>query len=285
MNSPAALAGAGVARRPPALAVERDELHLWTLRQPWTDGGARAMLTSELDDAERTRAASFLRPYDRLLYVASHIALRRVLAAYVGSDPAELVLARAACPECGGPHGRPYVAATPPAPVHFSLSHSHGLALIGVSAAPVGVDVERIPTAETSELCLPTLHPAERSELSELPASEQPMAFGRLWTRKEAYLKGIGTGLKRDLAADYLGGRSNPADPRRPPGWIVSNVPGYPSHVAAVAVQAGTDQRMTARRVPMESLYTKDAERGVELIASAKEHLSTVLPAGPDARA
>ncbi|MFD1273411.1 hypothetical protein ACFQ51_21880 [Streptomyces kaempferi] len=36
----------------------------------------------------------------------------------------------------------------------FSLSHSHGLAIVVVAEARVGADVQRLPSAETVEVCL-----------------------------------------------------------------------------------------------------------------------------------
>ncbi|WP_159038306.1 4'-phosphopantetheinyl transferase family protein, partial [Streptomyces sp. WM6386] len=83
--------------------------------------------------------------------------------------------------------------------LHFSLSHSHGIALISIADAPLGVDVQRVPTLETVELCLPELHPAEQRELRALPDAEQPLAFGRLWTRKEAVVKAAGARLTQGL--------------------------------------------------------------------------------------
>ncbi|WP_197287797.1 4'-phosphopantetheinyl transferase family protein [Streptomyces apocyni] len=258
----------------PVIAAEDGDLHLWALRQPWTDEGSTVMVKSELDDAELERAASFVQPHDRLLYLSAHIALRRLLAAYVGIPPAHLRLGRAPCPGCGGPHGRPVVLDTD-LPLHFSLSHSHGLAIFGVATSPVGVDVERVPSLETAELCLPALHPEEQAELARLPEAELPVSFGRLWTRKEAYLKGIGTGLSRDLAADYLGEREDGVSDR-PKGWVVRSVTGYPSHVTAAALLTDDDHCTTARRLPTECLYIEDAS---ELIAVARQQVCTALPA------
>ncbi|MFD3701219.1 4'-phosphopantetheinyl transferase family protein [Streptomyces sp. NPDC058646] len=257
------------------ITVEDGDLHLWALRQPWSDDGPVPLVTAELDDHERKRAASFVQPHDRLLYVSAHVGLRRLLSAYLGVPPGEVHLGRAPCPGCGGPHGRPVVMDAP-VPLHFSLSHSVGLAIFGVATSPVGVDVERVPSMETAELCMSALHPAEQAELSALPAGERPMAFGRLWTRKEAYLKGIGTGLSRDLSADYLGEREDAGRPAGPPGWIVRSIPGYPSHVCAAALMTEVDHCTTARRVPTESLYVDDA---TELLAAAREQVCTVLPA------
>jgi 4'-phosphopantetheinyl transferase len=67
-----------------------------------------------------------------------------------------------------------------------------------------------------------------------------------LWTRKEAYLKGLGTGLGRDLALDYLG---TAAPELRPPDWHVADLPMPPGHAAAFAVRAGSGEG-SVRQLP-----------------------------------
>ncbi|MET9427114.1 4'-phosphopantetheinyl transferase superfamily protein [Streptomyces sp. NPDC003036] len=79
------------------------------------------------------------------------------------------------------------------------------------------------------------LQPAEARELAALPEAERPAAFARAWVRKEAYLKGIGTGLGRSPSLDYVGTGPDPAD--GPPGWRVSDVVVPEDFTAAVAVR------------------------------------------------
>ncbi|MFI5688948.1 4'-phosphopantetheinyl transferase family protein [Streptomyces sp. NPDC051636] len=194
-----------------------------------------------LDENERRRADSFRRPADRALYVSAHLALRRLLAAHLGSTPQEVRLVR----EQGG---RPTLTGDPP-PIHFSLSHSAGLALLGMAPVPIGVDVQRIPSLSTVDLCSPRFHPAEQAELAALPQSAKARYFTWLWTRKEAYLKGIGVGLRRSLAADYLGA-GGPAAPAGPAGWTVADAPCEDRYVASVAVLTKAPLPVTLRRFP-----------------------------------
>lgn len=195
---------------------------------------APALALAELDPDERQRAAAFHRRIDRTRYAAAHIALRRLLAAATGREPGDLVFLREPCPCCGEPHGRPALA-DPPRPLHFSLSHGGDLVLVGIAATPIGVDVEPLPRASTVAELARVLHPAEQAELAELPPGAEVAGFARLWTRKEAYLKGIGTGLGRDPAEDYLGGAGRAPSP---PGWTVTDLDLGPDsgHAAAVAV-------------------------------------------------
>ncbi|MEU1185869.1 4'-phosphopantetheinyl transferase superfamily protein [Streptomyces sp. NPDC005820] len=243
------------------------ELDLWSLRAPPPVGGPSGLAAGELDREEHERAAAFVRPHDRLQYLAAHIALRRLLAAYTGMPPDRMRFGRDGP---GGRRGRPTLLGAP-VPLHFSLSHSHGLVLFGVASTPVGVDVQRVPSRETTELCLSKLHPQERAELVRLAADARPLVFGRLWTRKEAYLKGLGTGLARSPAADYLGEHRGGAAPARPTGWTVRNVPAAPGHVAATALRTEEEHRITVRRLPPECLYVRDPADAARAIAAVPE--------------
>ncbi|MFD3700852.1 4'-phosphopantetheinyl transferase family protein [Streptomyces sp. NPDC058646] len=232
----------------PRFTVEPDRLDLWLVHSP-RGADAEGLDRSELDDAERRRAAAFVRPADGVLYAASHVALRRLLGRYTGTAPDRVRFVRERCGECGGEHGRPAVEAPSP-PLHFSLSHSAGIALVGVAAVPVGVDLERLPRGATVEFCTPSLHPRERAELDAASGEDRTALFGRIWTRKEAYLKGLGTGLRRSPTLDYLGG--DPAG--HPAGWTVLDVPCGPAHVAAAAVRGGAPRTVDIRRLSGEWL-------------------------------
>lgn len=186
-----------------------------------------------LDAAERARAAAFRREEDRDAYVVAHVGLRLLLGSVLGSEPGDVVLERRPCPGCGEPHGRPGVAGEP---VQFSLSHTPGRVLLALAATPVGVDVERIPAPSTVDDVMRALHPGEQAELSALSAHERAVAFGRVWVRKEAYLKGLGIGLTRGLDRDYLGTGQDGCT--QPDGWTVRDVRVDGGYCAAIAIAA-----------------------------------------------
>ncbi|WP_093803787.1 4'-phosphopantetheinyl transferase superfamily protein [Streptomyces sp. Wb2n-11] len=185
-----------------------------------------------LDAAETARAEAFRRAGDRDTYVAVHVALRMLLSRYLDTEPQDIPLVRLDCPSCGGPHGRPAVKGQP---VHFSLSHSAGLGLLGFAATPVGVDVEEVPRPGTVEEIAAMLHPRETAELAGYEDVDRPHAFARAWARKEAYLKGLGTGLARGLSTDYLGTAQVPGADL--PGWRIGDADVGDHHAAAVAVR------------------------------------------------
>ncbi|WP_434598877.1 4'-phosphopantetheinyl transferase family protein [Streptomyces sp. A5-4] len=230
--------------------ADEERLDVWLLRLPKHDQIAHLIDRSELDDRERRRGASFLRPRDAVLYTSAHIALRRILGDCLSIHPSDVRFVREPCPGCGEPHGRPAVA-TPDPPLHFSLSHGGGMVLVAVASSTVGVDVEQTPRPDTVEMCTPSLHPDERTELAAIQPAERREAFGRIWTRKEAYLKGLGTGLSREPSLDYLGADKD----SRPVGWSVLDLPAGPRHSAAAAVRADIAAPAAVHRLPVNVLF------------------------------
>ncbi|MFI1393985.1 4'-phosphopantetheinyl transferase family protein [Streptomyces sp. NPDC020681] len=199
-----------------------------------SQGDSAARLAPEvLDDGERERAAAFERSADRRCYVVAHVALRLLLGAHLGTAAGAVRLVREPCPSCGDLHGRPAVQG---GGVHFSLSHSGDVVLIGIADNPVGVDVERTPRPDTVARLASSLHPVEEAELSQEPDHTKSQAFARAWARKEAYLKGIGTGLSRDPALDYVG--TGALSGRGPQGWVLGDVVVPEGYAGAFAIQA-----------------------------------------------
>ncbi|MFE2310760.1 4'-phosphopantetheinyl transferase family protein [Streptomyces sp. NPDC059411] len=203
-------------------------------------GGLRVDEASPvLDAAELDRAGRFLRPEARHRYVASHLGLRALLGAYLGLAPADVALTREECPCCGGPHGRPALAdgqrQDDGGAPHFSLSHSGDVAYLAFARVPVGVDVEAVPGADAVADVVGTLHPAETAELTALAEPDRPRALARVWSRKEACLKAIGTGLALGLVEPYVGSATAPAPF---PGWTLADLPAPPGFAAALALRA-----------------------------------------------
>jgi len=146
-----------------------------------------------LDEAERARAARFVRPTDRRRFVLSHAALRLFLARCLDLEPTIVRYEN-------GVHGKPRLELASPQ-LEFNLSHSGGLGMLAVARdRPVGVDVEHVRDVPYA-LSISDTHfsAAEREVLRSLPPAERRGAFFRCWTRKEAVIKAGGEGLGRAL--------------------------------------------------------------------------------------
>ncbi|MFF7361883.1 4'-phosphopantetheinyl transferase superfamily protein [Streptomyces sp. NPDC008125] len=199
--------------------------HLWSLTAV-----DRLIDESVLDGAESARAAG-MRGTRRREYLAAHTALRLLLGGYLSMEPEEVRFVRHSCPCCDEPHGRP---AVPGDAVHFSLSHSHGEVLLAFAAAPVGVDVQKVPGLRTADRTADLLTPLERQELAAHDAATRPTAFARVWARKEAYLKGLGTGFGREASSDHVGAGDTAVSPY---GWTLHDIASKSGYAAAVAVK------------------------------------------------
>jgi 4'-phosphopantetheinyl transferase len=151
-----------------------------------------------LDEQERGRAARFVFERDRHRFVAAHAALRRLLARCTGQAPQALRFDL-------GAFGKPQLRGTPGCA--FSLSHSGDLALVALAGdGEIGVDLEPVrPMRDTDALVRQCLSERERLHFHALPESERAFAFLQAWTRKEACLKAIGTGLQIEPSAVETG--------------------------------------------------------------------------------
>ena len=153
-----------------------------------------AAQVSFLTAAERARAGRFRYDRDRARWTASRSALRRILGEALGVRPEEIEFA-------AGTHGKPMLGGRLAGALEFNLSHSAGLALLAVSdEVEIGADVEEVSAMDDMEpVAERHFAPEECEALFSLPDAERLRGFYRLWTRKEAYIKAIGTGLGHAL--------------------------------------------------------------------------------------
>lgn len=80
--------------------------------------------------------------------------------------------------------------------IHFSISHTKTAIAVAIDHAPVGIDVETIvsPARISDRHFLDrTMSPAEQQQIA--AAGNPCLAFTELWTRKEALVKLLGTGI------------------------------------------------------------------------------------------
>ena len=153
----------------------------------------------KLPECELTRSMDFHQEDDRLRYLVGRALLRRILGTYLNL-PANTLSFRT------GKHGKPYldekaicktldIQHIPD--IHFNLSHSgEFIAFAFSSASPIGIDIEKIRTNLREEALINRFfHPDEANFFSELSDNEKQDFFFRRWTVREAFLKGLGSGL------------------------------------------------------------------------------------------
>lgn len=143
----------------------------------------------DLSADEMARANRFVFSRDRDRFIAGRARLRRILGRYLGQSPGRIAFSY-------GAFGRPEVTG-----ISFNLSHSGEQAMLAVTKrAAIGVDIEAVRPIDP-EVARTHFAPSEVKALMALPDAEQVGAFYRCWTRKEAYLKAVGTGLSTDLSS------------------------------------------------------------------------------------
>lgn len=136
---------------------------------------------ARLSPGRREKARRLRRGPSRLLSIGAGLLIARF---FPGKEP--LI----------APGGKPYIPGGP----EFSLSHSGTLAVIALADVPVGADAEKDrPVGEAVRLR--ALTGAERADSRD---------FLFFWTRKEAALKCLGTGV--DRALDSLDVRADSAE-------------------------------------------------------------------------
>lgn len=181
--------------RPPIRLPAPPSIELWlvalALDAPVDDVGL-------LDGHERERAAHFVFERDRRRYVAAHVALRRLLGQRTGRPPGELRFE-------AGAFGKPRLRIEPFC--SFSLSHCGDQALIAFAKdGEIGVDLEALGALrDLDALARHCLTAGEWVQFQALPMPERESAFLRAWTRKEASLKALGTGLQVEPSSVDVG--------------------------------------------------------------------------------
>ena len=89
-------------------------------------------------------------------------------------------------------HGAPSLPDGP----YFSISHSKLGIAVAISDEPIGIDIEAIRPLNEG-LVQKTMNPQEQAQIA--AAANPAQEFIRLWTRKEAYVKMLGTGIISDM--------------------------------------------------------------------------------------
>ncbi|MBO0514495.1 thioesterase domain-containing protein [Streptomyces beijiangensis] len=137
----------------------------------------------------------------------------------------------------------PTGAAGGPGPgVQVSLTHSGTLAAVALTTAgAVGVDIELLrPLPELEGMARTVLAASELEEWGAAGPSSRLNILFRAWTRKEAVLKALGTGLGGDM-------RSVVTD--------LAPAPHHPAAVAALPHEAGPLAHWTVRDLPAQAGY------------------------------
>lgn len=242
------------APRTELLRLGDDDVHVWR----WRLGRASdnvSVLKRLLSSDEVARAERFYFPRHHDAFVVARAGLRQTLARYLDISPEAIAFryGDAGKPElpragCGELAGREFA---------FNLSHSGDWALCAVARrGPLGVDIERVREMnDAAGLARRYFAAAEVRVWQTLAPAEQLAAFFRCWTRKEAYLKALGDGLRAPLdrfVVSFAPGEPprlvepSPHDEHR--DWSIEDLDVGDGYAAAVVVPrpCGVRRRLSA---------------------------------------
>ena len=222
------------ADRPPAAAAGIHDVEVWRLDCARHRDAGRTF-DSALDASERARLRAMRRADVRLRFSAGRWLVRHVLARRLGCTEAEVELAI-------GAHGRPSPAA---GGIDFNLSHAGSFVVLALSTTRVGVDVEVTNrTTDWHAIARRFFSPVEFAAIEACDEAGRRTAFFRAWTRKEAFVKALGTGLATGFARfdvsvgprpALIGARIDGVDASE---WSIRDFAPGPGHLGAVAVRS-----------------------------------------------
>jgi 4'-phosphopantetheinyl transferase len=192
-NEPRSDAVADWSRDAPAGLPPAGEIWLWRA-ELHQDERAETECRGWLSADELRRAAAARLPDVARRFVLARGLLRGVLASCLGTEPGRVAFRY-------GPHGKPALDAE--SPLRFNLSHSGDIAVLAVALDnDLGVDVERVrPGVNVTQIANRYLSRSDAARILALPEDERTREFFRCWTKREAYLKALGTGLAGSEAA------------------------------------------------------------------------------------
>jgi len=127
--------------------------------------------------------------------VAARGLLRVLLGGYLQQTPEGLEFSY-------GQHGKPALSGgNASSGLCFNLSHSSGLVVYAIARGRnLGIDVEHVrPDSAGEDIAERYFSAREMRDLRGLPPEARVHGFFRCWTRKEAYLKATGMGLRIPL--------------------------------------------------------------------------------------
>ncbi|MDA8745384.1 4'-phosphopantetheinyl transferase superfamily protein [Rubripirellula amarantea] len=204
-------------------------IRIWHATSSPTEAGlVERACESYLNADERVRADRFRQPTSRNQHVIGRGMARRLIGEHAGIDPTQIRFDLE-------PYGKPFVCDPPQAVRPFNVAHTHGLVLCGLfdtsrveeGAAKVdsldvgsgyfgsdhvgsdhvtdriklGVDVEGLDRRTDPAIAERFFSQPEIRYLQTQQSDQsRRVAFLRIWTLKESFIKAIGTGMATPLA-------------------------------------------------------------------------------------
>ena len=181
-------------KTPDILSLSKDHIDVWLCDLKHLSSDINKFYAF-LSDDERERANKLKIEDKKQQYIITRGILRQRLGLLANIDPEIFVFEYLQ-------HGKPVLNnETRFADITFNISHSYDLALIAIyQKYHLGVDIEKINyESKHDHLVTRFFSMAEQSEFQTIQEANKAKAFCACWTRKEAFIKAIGSGVTYGL--------------------------------------------------------------------------------------
>ena len=195
---------------------------------------------SFLNSKEQEQASRFLFPEHRRRFIVGRGQLRTLLGKYVDQEPAKVGFEYT---NLGKPSFAPGVSDPH---IEFNFTNSYDWAMLAVTlGTELGIDMERIREMSNMEGLARRFfaQPEIDAITAHISHSKRQQGFFRCWTRKEAFLKAIGTGLtfpldrvcvtvddRDDMRIEWIDSEDEDAE-----GWTLRHIEPVEDFVGALA--------------------------------------------------
>lgn len=223
------------------LTLTRSDVHIWraSLERPEAEV---ARLHQLLSADEQARAARFHFEIHQRRFIVGRAILRQLLGRYLNMDNRLIRFYKTE-------YDKPYIKhLLNGSELCFNVSHSHEMALYAFTRdRRVGIDIEyRRRIIDLDSIAEHFFAPSEVETLMRFSPQVRPNAFLNCWTRKEAYIKGLGEGLSHPLhtfTVTLAPGQparlvSDQGDPTAPDRWQFTAFDAHIDYQSAIAVEA-----------------------------------------------
>ena len=164
-------------------------IDIWKVYVPNVIGRADEYM-SFLSSDELHKSQTFINDIDRNSYIVKRIYLRKVLSGYLKIPPSNVVFEYSE-------HNKPYLSISDH--IEFNISKVDDYLIIGIANRwSLGVDIKVMD--EKVDLYHMIYRTMSKEEISSILNNDFPReVFYRMWTRKNALLKGLGVGRSESM--------------------------------------------------------------------------------------
>lgn len=221
--------------------LSENEIHVWRVNTRLVSASEPGKVL-EAEELKKAYRFHFLK--DQKNFIVSRGVLRTLVARYLNMKAPQVHFHY-------NKYGKPYLKDSS-LKLQFNVSHSNGTVLLAFALNhKIGVDIEFIrPDFADIDIARHCFSSSEILTLSTLPDELKTIAFFNCWTRKEAYIKAIGTGLSIPLnsfdvslvpgePADLLSVHGKPEEHKR---WRIIDLDAGEGYCAAAAVKGNPEK-------------------------------------------